>query len=123
MFFKLFELAPYLQALFPFAEEELSENSESFQKHALQVMETVDTAVTLILANDISTLEGALIDLGMVHNFKNVKPEHFAPVGQALLHGLSVTVGQEFTAEVKTAWVVLFGFVQSKMEEGMVEDI
>ena len=78
LIFRLFELAPYLQALFPFADEELSESSETFQKHALQVMETVDTAVTLILANDISTLEGALIDLGMVHNFKNVKPEHFA---------------------------------------------
>ena len=40
-------------------------------------METVDTAVTLILANDIFTLEGALIDLGMVHNFNGYEVKYW----------------------------------------------
>lgn len=41
-------------------------------------MQTVDSAVTLLLSGDLKTLQETLVDLGVVHNFNNVKPEHFA---------------------------------------------
>ena len=74
----MFEIAPHLKALFPFKDEALSEENELLKKHALQVMQTVDSAVTLLLSGDIKTLQETLIDLGVVHNLNNVKPEHFA---------------------------------------------
>lgn len=41
-------------------------------------MQTVDTAVTLLLSGDLKSLQDSLVELGVIHNFNNVKPEHFA---------------------------------------------
>ena len=46
-------------------------------KHALQVMETIDAAIDLLQKGDLETLTGILVDLGTAHSFQNVKPEHF----------------------------------------------
>ena len=43
------------------------------------------------------------------------------PVGQALVHALSIAIADKFTAEVKDSWIQLYAIVQLKMEEGMKE--
>lgn len=64
---------------FPFRDvpyDEL-EDSESFQKHSLQVMETIDFAVSLLLGGEMEKLVEALVDLGMAHAMQGLKPEDF----------------------------------------------
>ena len=75
-FYRLFEIAPKLQELFPFQGEELSDDNKKLRFHALQVMETIDAAIGML--HDVQTLTDTLVDLGIVHNMKNVKVESFA---------------------------------------------
>lgn len=74
-FYRLFEIAPDLQDLFPFEGEELSEENELLKKHALQVMESVGMAIGLM--GDPEQLKEILIGLGVVHNMKSVQVDSF----------------------------------------------
>ena len=73
---RLFEIAPDLQDLFPFKGQELTDQNELLKKHAVQVMETVGTAIGII--HDKPALKDALTDLGIVHHMKSVKIDDFA---------------------------------------------
>lgn len=70
--FRLFNIAP---DLFPFKNED---KNEGMKKHGLQVMNSIDGAITLLHNNLISELADALIELGIVHNMKEVQLESFA---------------------------------------------
>ena len=64
---------------FPFrdvAYDELEE-SESFLKHSLQVMETIDQAITLLLGGEMEKLVDALIELGLAHAMQGLKSTDF----------------------------------------------
>ena len=73
---RLFEIAPDLKELFPFKEDELSDEHEGLRKHALQVMESVDLAINLL--DDSDELVETLVSLGIVHNMSNVRVDSFA---------------------------------------------
>lgn len=75
-FYRLFEIAPELQELFPFQGEELSDDNKKLRGHALQVMETIDVAIGML--HDLPKLTDTLEDLGIVHNLKNVQVASFA---------------------------------------------
>ena len=62
--------------LFPFQGEELSDENKKLRGHALQVMESIDAAVGML--HDTEKLTDTLLELGIVHNLKNVKVESFA---------------------------------------------
>lgn len=66
--FRLFEIAP---DLFPFKNED---NDEGIKKHGSQVMTSIDGAITL-LHNNNPELADTLIELGIVHNMKEVQLE------------------------------------------------
>lgn len=121
LFYKLFEIAPELQELFPFQGEELSDDNKKLRGHALQVMETIDVAIGML--HDLPKLTDTLEDLGIVHNLKNVQVASFAPVGQALIYTLGQGLKERFTDEVKAAWVALYTIVQHYMELGMKEGL
>ena len=75
---RLFEIDPNLQDLFPFRGEVLTSETEGMKKHALGVMQTIDTAITMVLEGKIVELVAVLQELGTVHSFHNVEPQHFA---------------------------------------------
>ncbi|XP_003387899.1 PREDICTED: neuroglobin-like [Amphimedon queenslandica] len=123
MFLKLFQIDVSVRDKFPFRDvpyEEL-EDSESFLKHSLQVMETIDLAITLLLGGEMEKLVEALVDLGMAHAMQGLKPEDFDHVGEALVHALGVALGKEFNDEAKKAWTLLYSVVTAKMKEGLKE--
>lgn len=62
--------------LFPF--DAADPSLEGFRKHALDVMETVDKAIEMLVDGDIEELKDTLVELGIVHNMKNVQVESFA---------------------------------------------
>lgn len=121
MFMKLFEIAPDLQELFSFHDEEVSEENESLKKHAVQVMESVGMAIGLL--HDPEKLVSTLTELGIVHHLLQVQLDSFGPVGEALIYALQVLLKDKFTLEVKAAWVKLYGAVQHYMELGMKEGL
>ena len=72
---RLFEIAPELQELFPFEGQELTEENTLLKKHALQVMESVGGAISLM--GNPEQLQDTLIELGIVHNMKSVQVKSF----------------------------------------------
>lgn len=75
--YRLFEISPTLYQLFPFKDEEISENNTGLAKHALQVMETIDVAIKMLSNGELEKLKETLEDLGAAHSFRSVKSEHF----------------------------------------------
>ena len=67
----------------------------------------VDAAIELLEAGKMDDLVAALTGLGAKHAPYDVKEEHFPVVGEALLDTLAKALGNDFTPEVKEAWVGL----------------
>jgi hemoglobin-like flavoprotein len=100
---KLFELDPTLRALFP---SELKE-----QKKKLMTMFT--TAVRSL--NDLDALVPAVQALGRRHVGYKVKDQDYNTVGNALIYTLELGLGVHWNAEVKEAWVLVYGVLSSTM--------
>lgn len=122
LFKKIFKIAPSTQQMFrkfhdvPF--EELPEN-EHFRHHALQVTETIALGVSSL--DDMEGLICVLKELGAAHSSHGLNDEYFDVVGQALLATLEGGLGEEFTPEVKEAYVTFYGIVTKTMKEGLNE--
>nr|QIA61850.1 neuroglobin-like protein [Halichondria panicea] len=122
LFMRIFELCPPALKLFKkfsdIPNEQLPEN-EDLQSHGLQVMETVALAVSSL--NNTEELVVVLRELGGAHGSHNLQQAHFDLVGQSLLWTLEQGLGKEFTAEVKAAWIAMYGLVATEMKEGLQE--
>ena len=100
---RLFEIAPQLRPMFP---SDLDE-----QKKKLMAM--LGTAVSGLSRLD--TLMPAVRALGRRHAGYGVKPQHFTPVGAALLWTLEKGLGAAFTPEVKDAWATAYIVLSTTM--------
>ncbi len=89
--------------------------------HARRVIGTVDLAVDLLESNDMDTLLPALRDLGAKHAKYGVTYEHFPIVGEGLLDALEKALGDDFTPDVKEAWIGVYGVISDNMSAGMKE--
>ena len=82
----------------------------------------LDTAVANLENPDV--LVPALQELGMRHCRYGCRPEHYGPVGEALLWTIEFYLKDGFTKEVKDAWVTVYTTVvnvmtsQNETEEG-----
>ena len=47
------------------------------QKHALDVMSTVDAAIGMMIGSEMQALVDTLTELGMAHHYKSVTPNDF----------------------------------------------
>lgn len=73
---RLFEMAPDLQNLFPFAGETLTDNHEGMKEHSYIVMTSLDECLKIV--HDVPKLKDELISLGAVHHIHGVTSAHFA---------------------------------------------
>ncbi len=106
---RLFELNPSLRPLFK------TDMSEQQRK----LMDTLE-----ILAKGLRVQQvilPALKDLGRRHVGYGVKDEHYEAVGSALLWTLEKGLGEQFTPEVKEAWVAAYGLISGVMKEAAAE--
>ena len=76
VYFRLFEIAPELQKLFPFDGEAVTADNELLKRHGIQVMESIDAAIGML--DNPEELKETLIDLGIVHHMKDVQVDSFA---------------------------------------------
>ena len=60
----------------------------------------------------------ALHSLGARHEAYGVTPDHYAPVGSALVWMFQETLGDRFTEDMEDAWLEAYAFLATEMERG-----
>lgn len=89
---RLFEVAPEVRPLF---RADMSEQGMKFMSTLGVILDRLD---------DPAALEPYLDNLARGHAAYGVKPEHFAPMGQALIDTMRETLGADFPAGADAAW-------------------
>lgn len=102
---KLFEADPSLKPLF----------KGDMKEQGKKLMTMIATAV-----NGLSNLEAivpAVQDLGKRHVDYGVEPGHYDTVGAALIDTLEAGLGDDFTPEVKAAWIEVYTVLATTMKD------
>jgi nitric oxide dioxygenase len=100
---RLFELAPELRPLF----------RGDMAEQGRKLMAMLATVVGGLSRLD--TLVPAARALAQRHVAYGAQPEHYAVVGTALLDTLAKGLGDDFTPEVRAAWIEAYGLLSGAM--------
>lgn len=104
-YLKLFELDPGLRQLF----------GADLQQQGARLMQMVSAAVRGL--DRLDALLPVLRELGMRHVAYGVKDEHYGTVATALLWTLEQGLQDDFTPQVKSAWIKTYGVLSQTMRE------
>jgi hemoglobin-like flavoprotein len=102
---KLFELDPGLRRLF----------TGNMEEQGAKLMQMITAAVNGL--NRLEALLPVVRQLGARHGTYGVRDEHYDTVATALLWTLEQGLQHEFTAEVKAAWIKVYGVLSQVMRE------
>ncbi len=104
---RLFELAPSIEQMF--ASTDMSDQKGKLLR-----------AISLVISNlhQPSCLISDIEALGHRHAGYGVLPQHYEPVGQALLWTLEQGLGDYWNEEVRAAWASAYGLIASAMIKG-----
>ena len=100
---RLFEIAPETRRLFP----------EDMRRLKVKLVETLSVLVNHIGHREL--LAGHLDRLGRHHAILGITADQYAPVGEALLHGLNEALGDRFDGRAREAWSSLYAEVSAAM--------
>ncbi|AXQ29191.1 hemin receptor [Solimonas sp. K1W22B-7] len=100
---RLFMLDPALRPLF----------REDLVRHGQQLMDALAWAVRGL--QDRAGLIASIQALGQRHAGYGARPEHYDTVGDALLWALQQGLGDEFSQEVRDAWVAAYALIAGIM--------
>jgi hemoglobin-like flavoprotein len=106
---KLFELDPEVKALF----------KSDMKEQGKKLMGILNTAVNAL--NDLESIVPAVQDMGRRHVGYGVKDEDYDTVGEALIWTLGQGLGDDFTDEVKDAWIATYTLVANTMKDAASE--
>lgn len=106
---RLFEIAPHVRPLFP---DDISKQKE-------KLMSMLSTAVGNL--HQVDKIIPAVQDLGRRHVGYGVTADQYKPVGEALIWTLEKGLGAAFTADVKEAWITVYGTLESVMTAAAAE--
>ena len=104
-YMRLFEIAPEYKSLF----------KNNMSKQGAMLMSTLGLAVGSL--NNLEAILPAVRALGRRHAGYGVTAEHYQPVAEALLWTLELYLGEEFTPELKQAWVEAYTILAGAMIE------
>lgn len=102
---RLFEIAPEVQPMF----------KGDIGEQGRKLMATLGTVVKGL--GNIETILPAAKMLAVKHVSYGVKPEHYVPVGDALIWTLEKGLGDDFTPETRQAWLAAYGALSAAMIE------
>lgn len=102
---RLFEIAPEVQPMF----------KGDIGEQGRKLMATLGTVVKGL--GNIETILPAAKMLAAKHVSYGVKPEHYVPVGDALIWTLEKGLGDNFTPETRQAWLAAYGALSAAMIE------
>ncbi|XP_041354605.1 neuroglobin-like [Gigantopelta aegis] len=124
-YFRLFSKYPTAKDLFNFHDNdeitlENFRQNEKFCFHLKMVFkETIANVIkSLNDLMDLAALVPFLQELGGRHHTRGIT-KYFDAFGECLYYALERKLGSDFTPEVKEAWVVLFGIIETNMKIGM----
>jgi nitric oxide dioxygenase len=100
---RLFEIAPEVRPLFP---ADLSEQGKKLMSVLAFVVNGLRAPETIIPAAE---------KLAVRHLDYGVGPQHYAPVGQALIDTLEKGLGDAFTPDVRQAWLAAYTLLSGVM--------
>jgi hemoglobin-like flavoprotein len=100
---RLFEIAPNVRTLF----------RADMAGQGMRFMSTL--GVILQDLDDPEALGPYLERLAIGHAAYGVRPEHFRPMGQALIETMRETLGPAFTEEAVAAWEAAYDHIASQM--------
>ena len=108
-YLKLFELDPTLRPLF----------SGDMEQQGAMFMRMISAAVRGL--DHLDALLPIVRDLGRRHVAYGVRDEHYGTMGMALLWTLEHALREQFTPEVKSAWIKTYGVLSQTMREAGLE--
>lgn len=104
-YLKLFELDPALQLLF---ENDMRDQGRKLVHLITAVVRGLDRVEFLL---------PAVREFGRRQASLGMNDEHYGHIATALLHSLEQQLGGEFTAPVRSAWIVTYGVLSQTMRE------
>jgi hemoglobin-like flavoprotein len=102
---RLFEIAPDVRVMFP----------DDLREQKKKLIGMLGIAVSNL--HQLDTIIPAVENLAKRHVGYGVKPEHFQPVGAALLWTLEQGLGADFTPSLKKAWTETYLTLSGIMED------
>lgn len=102
---KLFELDPSIKPMFP----------NDLEEQGKKLMNMIAAAVNGL--DDLDALVPVVQDLGVRHVDYGVTDQHYDTVAAALLWTLEQGLGDDFTPEVKEAWIVVYTVLATTMKD------
>jgi len=106
---RLFEIYPEVKPLF----------KGDMQQQGRKLMAMINTAVNAL--DNLEPVIPAIKDMGARHAGYGVSDEDYDKVADALLWTLDKGLGDEFTPEVKDAWVTVYTTLADTMKAGVAE--
>lgn len=106
---KLFELNPQLKSLF----------KGDMKAQGRKLMAMINTAVNAL--DKLDTVVPAIQDMGRRHVGYGVKDEDYDTVGAALIWTLGAGLKDDFTDDVKAAWVEVYTLLATTMKNAANE--
>jgi hemoglobin-like flavoprotein len=100
---KLFFERPALRKMFPV------EMDAQYKK----LVDMLNTIVTRL--DQLDELTEEIIAMAKRHEGYGVKPEHYGPVGEALMWTLKVGMGSEWNEELREGWTKCYGVLANAM--------
>ena len=100
---RLFEIAPELKPMF-------KSNMDDQGRMLMSMLASVVAGL-----NDLATILPTAESLALRHRDYGVVPEQYETVGEALLWTLEQGIGEDFTTDVRDAWVEAYGALSGAM--------
>lgn len=100
---RLFAIAPQVK---PFFQGDMGEQGA-------KLMATLGAVVGGL--GDLNATLPAARELAIRHVAYGVLPEHYPPVGEALIYALSEGLGDGFTPDIENAWLTAYGALSGAM--------
>ena len=100
---KLFHDNPELRKMFP----------KDIEQQYTKLIDMLNTIIARL--EKLDDLKGDIVQMAKRHVNYGVKPEHYNMVGKALLWTLQKTLGADWNAELRTAWVNCYAVLSGTM--------
>jgi len=100
---RLFTLAPEVRPMF----------ADDIESQARKLMDTLAIAIGSL--RDPAMLNRILDGLATRHAAYGVRDEHYDKVGEALIWTLEKSLGDDFTPQIKSAWISLYAAIAAQM--------
>jgi len=118
----LFKMDPTIKPIFGFNVEQVI-NGHGLHRmailiHGQNIIQMLDTMFS-VLGPDTDLLQEVLMEIGDKHCKLGLSPDHFMLLCRALLEVLAKAMGDDWTAELKTAWFQVIRFLSFEISKAM----